>query len=326
MTTTFRELSVEHPQTATEVLSLLQDGMAADTPLWPEPTESFLKWLINPRAARHRALVVAYDGGRPLGYGCLNHDNFSNRDMIYGDIWIRPGDRAEVTVPLLDAFKAYTRGRDATRLVLSTSEYSPDYDAVFAAEGGRLVSAERRSQLDLTAIDREQYAAWAAPSEKNAHYRIEIWKTPTPDRLLPALVAANEAMRDAPHGALEFEFAPLSVDQRVQSEADNLAVDAQMHIVAALTEDGEIAGFHEMLVFPGYRMADIGYTAVPAKFRGHGLGLRLKSILALRLLEQEPQVEVVSTWNDSDNLPMLRVNEALGYETAEAWTNWQFDL
>ena len=38
---------------------------------------------------------------------------------------------------------------------------------------------------------------------------------------------------------------------------------------------------HETLVFGDFRMADVGHTAVPAKFRGHGLGLRLKAILAL---------------------------------------------
>jgi hypothetical protein len=35
---------------------------------------------------------------------------------------------------------------------------------------------------------------------------------------------------------------------------------------------------------------------------------------------------VISTWNDSDNLPMLRVNGTLGYVRTEAWSNWQFDL
>jgi hypothetical protein len=97
-------------------------------------------------------------------------------------------------------------------------------------------------------------------------------------------------------------------------------------VVAAFTEDGEIAGMHETLVFGDFRMADVGHTAVPAKFRGHGLGLRLKAVLSLALLDREPHVEVISTWNDADNLPMLRVNGTLGYVRTEAWSNWQFDL
>lgn len=46
----------------------------------------------------------------------------------------------------------------------------------------------------------------------------------------------------------------------------------------------------------------------------------------MRLLEHEPRIDTVSTWNGSGNVPMLRVNGALGYERAEAWSNWQFDL
>ena len=197
---------------------------------------------------------------------------------------------------------------------------------MFTAEGARQVSGEFRSQLDLTAIDRGKYAAWAAPSEKNAHYRIESWTAPTPEELLTPLVTALDAMRDAPTGELGFEPPPPSPDRRRRSEADTLRSGARIHLVAALTPDGEIAGMHETLVFGDYRMADVGHTAVPAKFRGHGLGLRLKAILALTLLEREPRVEVVSTWNDSENVPMLRVNTALGYVRAEAWSNWQFDL
>ncbi|MBS2536949.1 GNAT family N-acetyltransferase [Catenulispora sp. NF23] len=326
MPLTIRELRVEDPATVPELLALYRDAVAADAPRYPEPTESLLRWLMVPRVARHRSCVVAYDGDRPVGYGCMNHDNKTNRDLISGNLWIRPEDRAEVAVPLIGAFKAYARGRGCTRLTLPFGDHSTDYEAVFTAEGGRPVAREFRMQVDLTAIDRERYADLAQPSEKNAHYRIEQWRSPTPEHLLPAVVQANEAMRDAPTGDLDFQFAPASIDRRRQMELDAMAVGTRLHIIAALTADATIAGFHEVLLFPGCRMADVGRTAVPTKFRGHGLGLRLKAALTLHLLEHEPQIDTVSTWNDSDNVPMLRVNGALGYERAEAWSNWQFDL
>lgn len=329
MTITIRELDPADPATVPTLLPLLRAGMAADAPLWPEPGEPFARWLLNPLSVRHRSCAVAYDGtgGRPVGYGLMQHDNDNNRDLIVSDIWIRPGDRAEVTVPLLDAYRRHGRRRGASRVVLAVSEHAAaDYEPLLAAEGGRQVSGEFRSQLDLRAIDRERYAAWAAPSEKNAHYRIESWTAPTPDELLVPLVTALDAMRDAPTGDLDFEPPPPTADRRRRWEADTLRGGAQVHIVAARTPDGEIAGMHETLVFGDYRMADVGHTVVPAKFRGHGLGLRLKATLSLALVAREPRVEVVSTWNDSENVAMLRVNDALGYVRAEAWSNWQFDL
>ena len=325
MTITIRELDATGADVMSTLLPLFQASLATDSPRHPEPTESLLRLQINPRAARRSSLLVARDGDRPAGFSRLNRDNAVNRDMVYGDMWIGAEDRAEVAAPLLEACQAYARGLGCARLVLDISEFS-GYEPVYAAGGGRVVARERRRQLNLTAIDCERYAAWAAPSEKNAQYRIEFWRTPTPEHLLAPLVTAFEAMRDAPQGDLAVEYPPPDVDRRRRREADNLAAGTQMYIAAALTGDGEIAGFHEVLVFPGYRLADVGNTGVPAAFRGHGLGLRLKASLALHLLEQEPQVDTLSTWNDADNAQMVRVNEALGYEVAEAWEAWQFEL
>lgn len=140
------------------------------------------------------------------------------------------------------------------------------------------------------------------------------------------MVEANEAMRDAPHGQLEFEHPPPDVERRRRFEAASLGTGATMYIAAALTQDGEMAGFHELIVFPDFRMADIGNTGVPARFRGHGLGLRLKAAMTRHVLEREPHIEAISTWNNTDNAPMVRVNEAMGFEVAETWNAWQFDL
>ena len=41
------------------------------------------------------------------------------------------------------------------------------------------------------------------------------------------------------------------------------------------------------------------------------------------LAEAEPQVEVVETWNNVDNTPMIRVNEALGYRLSRTFAVYQ---
>jgi RimJ/RimL family protein N-acetyltransferase len=307
------------------LLPLFRDAIATDSPSHPEPAEPYFRMLAGQRASRRKFFLLAHHGDRATGYLQFNRDNTVNRDMAYGSMWIAAEDRAEVAGPLLDAGKAAARNLGCARLVLDTSEFS-GYDPVYAAGGGRVLADERRRQLDLNAIDREEYAAWAAPSGKNAHYRTEIWRTPTPEHLLAPLVTAIEAMRDAPHGELTIEHPPPDVDRRRRAESDNLAAGATMYVCAAFAEDGQIAGFHEVLVFPGFRMADIGNTGVPAAFRGHGLGLRLKAAMTLHVLEQEPHIDLISTWNDADNGPMIRVNELMGFEVAETWHAWQFDL
>jgi RimJ/RimL family protein N-acetyltransferase len=325
MSITIRDIDPTGEDTAATLLPLIRAGMAADAPRHPEPSTTMVRWLITPRIDWHIACLVAYDGDRPVGCGHLSHDVLVNPDLIFGDIWIAVPERDEVAAALLDAYREHARNRGATRLVLDASEHS-GHEPRFTAAGGRLLDSDRRRQLELATIDRAQYAKWAEPSEKNAQYRIELWKVPTPERLLAPMVEANEAMRDAPHGELEFEHPPPDVERRRRFETASLGTGAPMYIVAALTEDGEMAGFHEMVVFPDLRMANIGNTGVPAKFRGHGLGLRLKAAMTLHLLEHEPHVEVISTWNNTDNVPMVRVNDAMGFEISETWNAWQFEL
>lgn len=308
------------------LLPVLRAASRTDQPEQPEPTEAWLRFVTGQRVNQHRTCVTVFDDGTPIAYSCLNHQLDVNKDMFFGDIWVRPERRGDATVVLLDAMKAHARGRGGSRVVTGFSEFAVDFEPVFLAQGGRKVSGERRSQLDLTAVDRAQFAAWAAPTEKNAQYRIEAFVGPTPEHLLLPLVTANEAMLDAPMGDLEFEHAPPDPERRRTADALNLAAGIRKHVIAAVTVSGEVAGFHEVFVVDGYSMADVGNTAVPAPFRGHGLGLRLKADMALRLLTSEPHIALVSTWNDSGNEPMLRVNEALGYVKGEAWSNWQFDL
>lgn len=322
-----RELDPTLPETLPSLLPVLQAAMAVDSPRHPAPSEAWLRLASGPRVSRHRMALAAFDGGLPVGYGVLDHEKEANQDLLYGDLWVVPERRAEVAGPLLEAFGDYGRGRGCKRMVLGFSEFAAaDYEPVFTAGGARLVEKEWRSQLDLTAIDREQYAVWAAPSEKNANYRIQAWTVPTPEHRLESLVLADEAMRDVPMGDLQLEHTKASVDQRRSWEALVVAGGYREHIIVALTEDDEVAGFHQMFVIPGFTMANVGNTGVLRKFRGHGLGLRLKAALTLRLLDSEPQLTAASTWNDSDNEPMLRVNLAMGYAKAESWSNWQFDL
>ena len=325
MSITIRELGFADAGAMSTLLPLFQAGTAAASPRQPEPSELFLTLLIRPRAAKHIRCLVADDGDRPAGFARMAHGNVANRDLVHGELWIGAGDRDAAAGPLVEACLAYAKDRGCARLILDNSEFSGHATALTAG-GGRILARERRRQLDLTAVDRAQYAAWAAPTEKNAHYRVEIWQIPTPEDRLAALVEANDVMRDAPTGDFVLETPPPDLDRRRAAEADNIAAGTRMYVAAALTEDDEVAGFHEVLVFPDYRMADVGNTGVPAKFRGHALGLRLKSALALHLLEHEPHMDTLSTWNNADNAPMIRVNEAMGYEVAEVWEAWQFDL
>lgn len=54
-----------------------------------------------------------------------------------------------------------------------------------------------------------------------------------------------------------------------------------------------------------------------------GLAKWAKAVMLERIQEQQPQVRHVRTSNAFSNAPMLGINQALGFETISAHTEWQ---
>jgi GNAT superfamily N-acetyltransferase len=87
---------------------------------------------------------------------------------------------------------------------------------------------------------------------------------------------------------------------------------------------GRLVAFTTVSVSAGE--PDLGYqqdTLVLKEHRGHGLGLRLKAVNALRLMDELPAVTAVRTWNAASNEHMLAVNRQLGYTVDGYSREWQ---
>ena len=92
-------------------------------------------------------------------------------------------------------------------------------------------------------------------------------------------------------------------------------------------ESGEIVGISD-LYLPQARpwIAFQDDTGVAAAHRGHRLGAWMKATNHQRLRRERPEVEVVSTWNATQNAPMLRINRALGFAPAQHFRAWFLPL
>jgi len=327
-TPTILELDPRSPGTLGELLPVLRHAVAADLPRYPEPDAGWLGVVTASNPIRERRVLAAYDAvGCVVSFARLQRDLSANRTLLYGNVWTVPEHRDGLAeAALIGHAKALAGAAGCDRLVLDDPATDRN-TALHLRHGARVVGSEKRSMLDLGTLDREQFTAWAAPSPANAGYRFEYWTEPTPDRLAAALAVARDAMNDAPHGDLEIERAPVDVEQQKQAELFSTSLGLRGHVVAALGPSGEIAGYSNVYVFPGVMpMASVGATAVVAAHRGHGLGLRLKADLTLRVLGLEPHLTSFETWNNEDNEPMLRVNRLLGYELADEWSGFQYDL
>jgi len=61
---------------------------------------------------------------------------------------------------------------------------------------------------------------------------------------------------------------------------------------------------------------------VQPNYRGHGLGKWLKAVMLTRVLLEKPDVHYVRTGNAEANVPMLRINHALGFGPQMAEVVW----
>jgi RimJ/RimL family protein N-acetyltransferase len=88
--------------------------------------------------------------------------------------------------------------------------------------------------------------------------------------------------------------------------------------VAAVVDDRPVA-FSWLRVAPGGRAVS-DMTGTLRDYRGRGLALLAKRATLVNAARRG--VEFVSTQNDETNLPMLRVNEKLGYRPAGSTLRW----
>ena len=116
-------------------------------------------------------------------------------------------------------------------------------------------------------------------------------------------------------GSLEFEDEVFDLARMRDAErAHELRGERVRRVIARHRATGEVAGHTYLVVRPwAPREAGQWDTSVAAPHRGHRLGFALKIEMLRWLAEEEPRVEVVETWNNTDNTPMISVNEALGY-------------
>lgn len=66
-------------------------------------------------------------------------------------------------------------------------------------------------------------------------------------------------------------------------------------------------------------------TIVESAHRGHRLGMLLKAASLQLLLRELPAARTLNTWNAAVNSQMISINEALGFQPVERWTEWQLD-
>lgn len=320
------------PESASDLAAALPSYRAMQhemKPGLPSIGETWLRYYCCTEPREWNAVLGAFAETRSeaLGLAFCGGPMDENLDLAWLSLTVpAEGRRQGADVALFEAAAKRCAAEGRTRLALHIYE-GLDPHAFAEKFGGRQVSTMLTSVLDLSEIDRAEYAVWASPSEKNAGYDLVHWTDHCPDDLAESFCKAMDAMHDQPLGELDFEWVENNVQRLRVDEEFTRRFGLRRNVLAAVDADGRVAGYHSfMTVADEPRSAEVWDTGVVRAHRGHGLGLRIKAAATLWLLETRPSTRWVETANNATNQWMIAVNRRLGYQVIATQHRFEFPI
>jgi GNAT superfamily N-acetyltransferase len=304
---------------------------------------------LRPSEYTARIAFGAFDGDRLVGFAEVHWELDDDATTAYIPmLGVDAARRREgIGSRLLASAEAAARSAGHPTTVLSAEHlidgerpdaprlHAPQGDASIAADeatarfaqaqGYALGQLYRISALEVAGRDEEFRDRLAAAHDAASDaYRIVCWQDRAPDDLVGSLALAHERMSvDPPAGAISYELEPWDA-ARVREEDERSVASGRVKLTAAaVTPDGEVAGFTELSLLPDSPAVEQWDTIVLGPHRGHRLGMRMKLANLVALADLDPARDRVYTWNADENEHMLAINVALGFRPFALESTWQ---
>jgi GNAT superfamily N-acetyltransferase len=304
-----------------------------DVPDLPAPCPvRYAGLLRHPPRTREALSWLAYLDGVPAGLLDMDlptQENTGDADvsLMVAPAYRRRGVGRVLHVHAVMAAQRYGRVRLLTN-VAGTLPGGPPRDgagAAFAAvRGAKLALSEVRRRLDLSTVDLSAVAVPEPPG-----YTLVHWRDRAPERYLRDIGRLDGRMAtDAPQGDLTFDVPVIDAD-RVREDEEVRLRRGERTYHAGIRHDatGALVAWTLLQLeptIPDHAWQQV--TIVDPEHRGHRLGLRTKLANLRHLVEHEPAVRAIDTWNAASNVHMIRINEVLGFRPVDAWGTWRQEI
>lgn len=254
---------------------------------------------------------VAVRRDRPVGICAQSHPRWEKMPQRYARLQaeIAPDLR---TAERLAALLAYVEGRASADGALRASLWAWEDDAVkLEAAAARAFREERRErfwELDLRA-NTEKLEAMAASSRRRMREQgirvLPLADDDDPDRYRKLWRMSNEAQQDVPTTVPH-------VAQPYETFGNWLRSPAVREDRAFIARTGDDVVGISLLAYPPVRGAVYTeWTGTARSVRGKGVARALKCETVMQAISLG--VDRVQTDNDSQNAPILHINETMGY-------------
>ncbi|SCL20713.1 Acetyltransferase (GNAT) family protein [Micromonospora nigra] len=307
-------------------------AVAADLPDFPPfCPRRFSASVRHPMPGNAPVHLLARLDGEAAGYVTIDLPQLDNTENASIELSVHPRHRRRgVGRALVDRTIGVLRAEGRKRVSTMTADTVPAGTAFAAALGADSVLADVRRRLDTTRLDQSVLADLLAGARaRSAGYETVRWQGDTPDdQVADVAYLDGRLIADAPMGDLAWE--PEQIDAaRVRGIEAALTARGRRryHVGARHQASGRLVA---------WTLLDVGdsadwhafqqITIVDPDHRGHHLGLLTKIENLRHLMAHEPAVRVIDTFNAAANDHMIAINEQLGFQVADTWTNWQLTL
>lgn len=339
MELTIRPLRTDDQEDVEAAYRVVRDVLAHDIPDFPPVSRTdYVGGMAHPWPGQEVHRFLGTVGSEVVANLMVELPQLDNLRMAYLELAVHPDHRrrgfgralyehaAEFT---RSAGRSNLKGDYVTQLP-GGAPRDPGFASFAAAMGVKPALDEVRRELDITTVDRTMWTEQlAAARERAAGYRIVVWGDRTPDEFVDDVAMLDgRLLLDSPQGELDLE--PENVDRdriRAGEEVIRQRGRRVYHVGAVHEASGRLAGWTTI----GFDADQQEYawqqiTIVDPAHRGHRLGMLVKAENLLRVIEQEPRLRVLNTWNAAANSYMIAINEALGFRAVDAFVAWQQEL
>jgi GNAT superfamily N-acetyltransferase len=325
-----RTFTPDDHATVAAAVELLNAAAKLDAPFdYPYTVESYSLEIRHGWDGEVPETHAAWGDGRLVGILALHTSEWDNRHLAWAQLVVHPDARGAGRGSELMEF-AERRTRELGRTSIGMFGWDNAETHRFAAKHRlpRRSSAIKR-RLRMSRIDRQTLQELYDDAAGHAvDYELLRFAGRTPDELLEAVAEMTGAINDAPIDDLDIEDEVFPPERVAAYENAQLARGQRLYrVVARHRGTGELAG-HTVVVVDAERpqIGDQHDTSVVAAHRGHRLGLLLKADMVRWLMDAEPSLATVDTWNMESNAFMIGVNERLGYEVLARELHLQRDV